>query len=95
MGDPKSIYFHYSLHEDPTFSMIHTGSSYLLYWGSLFSLDPKNGSTRTRLLTYVRVYVLMNNIILLCYWGVAHRDRWTVRMGGAGGLGDGLPMVSR
>ena len=36
-------------------------------------------------------------IILLCYWGVARRDRWMVRMGGAGGLGDhdGLPMVNR
>ena len=30
-------------------------------WGSLFSFNPKNGSTRTRILTYVRVYVLMNN----------------------------------
>ena len=26
---------------------------------------------------------------------MARRDRWTVRIGGAGGLGDGLPMVSR
>ena len=46
----------------------------------LNSLNPKNGSTRSRILTYVRVYV--------------HRDRWTVGTDGRG-WGLGLPMINR
>ena len=55
---------------------------------SLFSLDPKNGSTMSRILTYVCTRICinaMNKIIVLL--GRGRRDRWTVRVGGAGGIG--------
>ena len=64
--------------------------------GSLFSLNLKNRCTRSRILTYVRVYVLpVMNIVLLGHGPSRLLDGTDGRGWGVGGLGDGLPMVSR